>query len=167
MANLTPEQIAVLNVLPEYLPELRQGQIAGNFKLGDLLSTTQSGTKASVTLTAAQVIALNATPISLIPAVNGKLIEVGLVTVAYKYGSAAFTIGASKHIQVIYTGGAVAGQVDETGLLDQVVNKENAISCGNYSPVRGAGVLVTSDDATILLGTGCTVTVNVYYTTRA
>jgi hypothetical protein len=120
---------------------------------------------AAVVLTAAQVIALNATPITVIPAVSGKLIVVMAMELSYKKGSAAFTIGSSKHLQAQYASAGLIGQVAETGFIDQASNTEGDIIPGGsgFIGARGQAVQVTSDDTTITVGTGSTVTVQALY----
>lgn len=120
-----------------------------------------------VVLTAAQVIALNATPIEIIPAIAGKIIQVAAVIFQYKKGSAAFTIGANKKMIAQYaTGNQAIASIPETGFLDSATDKEGVglgVSAGGLS-IRGDAVELTTDDATpISVGTGSTVTVFAYY----
>lgn len=118
-----------------------------------------------VVLTAAQVIALNATPIDIIPAIAGKIIEVVAVIYAYTK-STAFTVGSSKVIKTQYkTSGQLINSVPDTGLLDQAASTE-AVGLGAGAggiAIRGKAVQVTSDDTTIAVGTGSTLTVTAYY----
>ena len=122
---------------------------------------------ATVTLSAAQVIALPGTPIQLVAAQSGKLIQVVAVEMAYVKGSAAFTIGSSKHLTVQYhTIATLISQVGTTGFIDQASNKTAMVlgSGAGGVGVGGAAVEITSDDTTPMSGgTGSTVAVTVYY----
>lgn len=119
-----------------------------------------------VVLTAAQVIALNATPIDIVPAIPGKIIQVAAVVLNLTFGSAAFTVGSSKVIQAKYkTSGQLIAAVPDTGLLTAVADAESvafANGAGGLA-VRGKAIQLTSDDTTIAVGTGCTLTATVYY----
>lgn len=122
---------------------------------------------ATVTLTAAQVIALPGTPIQLVAAKTGYLIQVVGVEMAYVKGSAAFTIGASKHMIVQYHTSAVsAASILTTGFIDQATSKTAFAYTSTVSGIGigGQAVEVTSDDTTpVSVGTGSTVAVTVYY----
>jgi hypothetical protein len=141
----------------QYGEESQNAPLPGSFGF-PLLST-------AVILTAAQVIALNATPQTIIPAVAGKLIQVLAVECSYTYGSAAFTITSSKHLQAAYASAGTIGQVATTGLLDQTANKEGDIFPGGNSFIgaRGQAVNITCDDSGMSGGTGGTVTVQALY----
>jgi hypothetical protein len=118
-----------------------------------------------VTLSAAQVIALNATPITLVPAVAGKTVQVMAMIMAYTKGSAAFTIGASKHLIGQYHSSAVLiQQVGETGFIDGVSKQANLFGPGAGGVgIVGEAVEVTSDDSTIASGTGSTIAITTYF----
>lgn len=122
---------------------------------------------ATVTLTAAQVIALPGTPIQLVAAQTGKLIQVVAVEMAYVKGASAFTIGASKHLTVQYhTIATLISQVSTTGFIDQATSKTAMVLGSGAGGVSTGGVAVeiTSDDTTpVSSGTGSTVAVTVYY----
>lgn len=122
---------------------------------------------APLVLTAAQVIALNATPLEIIPAIAGKIIQVAAIVFSYHKGSAAFTIGASKKMIAQYaTGNQAIASIPETGFLDSATDKEAvgfSVAAGGIG-LRGDAVELTTDDATpISGGTGSTVTVTAYY----
>lgn len=141
----------------------------GEESINAIVSTSTFGAplvSSTVTLSAAQVIALNATPQVLVPAVAGKIIEVVAVILNYVYGSAAFTVGSSKVIKAQYhTGTILIGSVSDTGFIDQVVNKEATLYGAGVGGlgVRGQGVELTSDDTTIAVGTGGTLVCHVLY----
>lgn len=84
--------------------------------------------KVQLTLTAAQLKALKATPISIIPAPgSGKFIQVLSCSVRYVFLTTAFTLNAGT-LKLYH--GPVANAVPltaalETGLIDQVVNETN------------------------------------------
>lgn len=122
---------------------------------------------ATVTLTAAQVIALPGTPIQLVALQANQLIQVVAVEMAYIKGSSAFTIGASKHLIVQYhTSAVLINQVGTTGFIDQSSNKTAMVmgSGAGGVGIGGQAVEITSDDTTpVSGGTGSTVKVTVYY----
>ena len=122
---------------------------------------------ATITLTAAQVIALPGTPIQLVAASSGNLIKVVAVEMLYTKGSAAFTIGSSKHLIVQYhTSATLIQQIGTTGFIDQASNKTGMLIGGGAGGVGigGQAVEITSDDTTpVSGGTGSTVKVTVYY----
>lgn len=134
--------------------------------------TTQKGTNfvaaykaATITLTAAQVIALNATPIQLVAAQTGKLIQVVAAELIYTK-STAFTITASKHLQLQYHTSAVQiASLLTTGFLDQAASKTAFVQSTLTGGVGigGQAVEITSDDSGVGAGTGSTVQVLVYY----
>lgn len=120
---------------------------------------------ATVTLTAAQVIALNATPIQLVAAKTGYVIQVVAVEMKYTK-STAFGVTSGKKLIVQYHTSAVAiGNVAEVGFIDQSSSKTAFVygaGTGGVS-VDGAAVEITSDDSSITSGTSSTVAVTVYY----
>lgn len=122
---------------------------------------------ATVTLTAAQVIALPGTPIALVAAQAGKLIQVVAVEMAYVKGASAFTIGSSKSLIVQYhTSAILINKVGTTGFIDQAANKTAMVlgSGAGGVGIGGQAVEITSDDTTpVSSGTGSTVAVTVYY----
>lgn len=157
--------------LPSFNPQLvvknqfgEQSQlapVAGTNFVAAFKSTT-------VTLTAAQVIALPGTPITLVAAQSGKLIQVVAVEYKYTKGSAAFTIGSSKSLIVQYnTSGVDIQSIGTTGFIDQSTSK-TAFSYGGGNVagvgIGGQAVEITSDDTTpVSGGTGSTVAVTVFY----
>lgn len=149
-------------------PELVLKNQFGEESINAIMPGTTYGplVSATVTLTAAQVIALNATPQTLIPAVTGKTIVVQAIYLSLVHGSAAFTIGSSKHLMAQYhTAAILAAQVAETGFLDHA----SSISAVGYGPgvgglsLQGLAIELTSDDTTIAVGTGSTLAVTVSY----
>lgn len=119
-----------------------------------------------VVLSAAQVIALNATPIDIVPAISGKIIQVVAVVLAFTRGSASFTVGSSKVLKAQYkTSGQQIASVPDDGFLTAVANAESVALAngGGGLAIRGKAIQLTSDDTTIASGTGSTVTATVYY----
>jgi hypothetical protein len=118
-----------------------------------------------IVLTAAQVIALNATPIDVLAAVTGKTIQVMAAILTYTR-VANFTVGSSKVLQLKYkTSGQLISSVGDTGFLDQSTSQE-AVLFGNGAggvAIRGKAIQITSDDASIAAGTGSTLGVQLFY----
>lgn len=156
--------------LPTFNPQLvlknQQGETSINaIQPGTNFAAAFKST--TVTLTAAQVIALPGTPISLIPAQAGFVIQVVAVEFAYVKGASAFTIGSSKSLIVQYiTSDVLINKIGTTGLLDSSSSKTGfAFGAGlGAVSVGGQGVEITSDDTTpVSGGTGSTVAVTVFY----
>lgn len=121
----------------------------------------------TVTLTAAQVIALPGTPIQLVAAQSGKLLQVVAVEFKYTKGTSAFTIGASKSLIIQYaTSDVLINKVGTTGFIDQSTSKVAfglGAGAGAVS-IDGQAIEITSDDTTpASVGTGSTVAVTVFY----
>lgn len=114
---------------------------------------------AEVTLTNAQILALNATPVSIVAAPDtGKIIVPLKAVYQHIYATAAFVLTNVTDIEIRYTGtsGAVMVKMPTTGVLDQTANttawgapQANAIGvanaaavvhiAGTASPITGAG----------------------------
>lgn len=120
----------------------------------------------TVTLSAAQVIALNATPIQLVAAQAGYLIQVVAAEAVYTKGASAFTLSGSTNLQIQYhTSAVLIAEQPLTGFIDQSSSKtaflQSVLTSG--IGIGGQAVEVTSDDSGITGGTGSTVAVTVYY----
>lgn len=143
----------------QYGEETIGNLIGGNFGSAYLSST--------VTLSAAQVIALNATPITIVPAVSGKVIHVSSCKMVYTKGSAAFTVGTgSDVIGTRYHGTSViANNINETGFIDQSSAKTADVFGGGNGGVtiRGVAVEIYSNAADVTVGTGSTVAISCFY----
>lgn len=155
--------------LPNFNPELVvKNQFGETSQLAPVAGTNfvAAFKAATVTLTAAQVIALDGAPIQLVAAQSGKLIQVVAVEMAYIKGSAAFTISASKHLIVQYhTSAILISQVNTTGFIDHASSLTAMVlgsGAGGLS-IGGQAVEINSDDTGISVGTGSTVKVTVYY----
>lgn len=155
--------------LPTFNPQLVLKNQQGEESVNAIMPGTNFAAMykaATVTLTAAQVIALNATPIQLVAAKAGYLIEPVAAELIYTKGSAAFTIGSTKHLIIqFHTSAVAAGSVNETGFIDQAASQIAFEASPTFSGVGigGQAVEITSDDTTITVGTGSTVKVILYY----
>lgn len=122
---------------------------------------------ATVTLTAAQVIALPGTPIQLVAAQTGKLFQVVAIEYKYTKGTSAFTIGSSKSLITRYkTANVNISLMPTTGFIDQATSKTafSTAAAVNAVSIGGTALEITSDDTTpVSSGTGSTVAVTVYY----
>lgn len=154
--------------LPTFSPQIvlknQQGEVSNNAILAgsNFVASFQSAT---VTLTTAQVLALNGTPIQLVAAQSGYLIQV--VDAEMKYTkSTAFTVTSSKHLELQYHTSAVQiASISTTGFIDQSTSKTAFVQStlsGGVS-IGGEAVEITSDDSGMGAGTGSTVAVTVYY----
>jgi hypothetical protein len=122
------------------------------------------------TLTAAQVIALNATQISLIPAVTGKVIKVASCSLVYTKGSSAFTVGSGGDVIGVryHTLNTAIQSINETGFIDQSTSKTATVfgsGSGGLS-LAGASVEIYSNATDVSVGTGSTVAVTCFYGLR-
>lgn len=118
-----------------------------------------------ITLTAAQVIALNATPIDVLDAVAGKTIQVVAAILTYTK-STAFTVGSNKVLKLQYkTSGQLISSVPDTGFIDQSTSQKAVLlpSGSGGIAIEGKAIQITSDDTTIGAGTGSTLGVQLYY----
>lgn len=161
----TVEAFALPSFNPELVMKNQQGETS--------VFSPQAGSNyianfkaATVTLSAAQVIALQATPIQLVAAKAGYVIKVAGVEMKYVMGSAAFTVTSSKHLTVQYHTSAVQiEQIGTTGFIDQS-SSQTAFTLGAGAGgvgIGGQAVEITSDDGSMGSGTGSTVAVTVFY----
>lgn len=120
-----------------------------------------------VTLTAAQVIALNATPITLVAAVTGKVIHVSSCSLVYTKGSAAFTVGTGSDVIGVryHTVNIVAQNINETGFIDQATSKTAQVFGGGTGglSIAGTALEIYSNASDVSVGTGSTVAVQCFY----
>jgi hypothetical protein len=121
---------------------------------------------ATVTLTAAQVIGAASTPIQILPAQTGKVLEVVASEMLYTKGASAFTINSSKSALLRYhTSNVQIGTISTTGFLDSSSSKTAFV----YGPgaggvgIGGQAVEFTTDDQGMGSGTGSTVKITVFY----
>lgn len=103
----------------------------------------------AVTITAAQILALFATPVELVPAPGaGRVLELVSVLLALDYGTVVYTIGTAGNIQVKYTdgsGAAASTTVAATGLLDQASDQVRVLDKleATTTPVVNAALVLT------------------------
>lgn len=126
--------------------------------------TLQSTT---VNITAVQLNALTATPVSLLSAISGAIIAVQYVDFVYNFVTTPYTIGGA-NLFVCYTSdvgvfGFSNDTISDIGFLDQSSNVE---FMPTHSPsngyLRNQGLSFSTNDTTILGGDG-TVTLTIYY----
>ena len=74
-----------------------------------------------VTITGAELLALNATPIELVPAPGaGKALIFTGAQLHLDYNSAAYAgVAVGEDLSIEYSGGAIVAQIETTGFLDQ------------------------------------------------
>lgn len=75
------------------------------------------------TLTNAEVLALNATPIQLVAAPGAGKVLVPLRFQAYKAAGTAYTAGAGEDLAIIHTGGSALMAIDSAGFLDAATDE--------------------------------------------
>lgn len=100
-----------------------------------------------LTLTSAQLKALKATPVSIIPAPgSGKFIQVEECSVYYKFGATAYTLNAGT-LKLYHGPVANAKPLTaalETGLIDQTANRSNLdvaiLATGNLTDAQALNV---------------------------
>ena len=106
---------------------------------------------ANVTLTNAQVLALNTTPITIVPAMGaGTIIEPLGGVLSFDY-TAVYTVGAADDLKLFYsrreTGPAATAAIETTGFLDQTA--DTVINFGGVP----ANEIVTVNTAIVLHNT--------------
>lgn len=112
---------------------------------------------ADITITTAQLLALNATPQSLIPAPGAGFIVVPkMATLFLDYNSAAYDgIAAGEDLVIRYTNGsgAAIGTVEATGFLDQTTDQTRLIQFAfNGTPAANAAVVLHMSTGEIATG---------------
>lgn len=123
----------------------------------------------TITLTAAEVLALNSSPKELLPAPGaGKYYEVLSVSLTYDFVT-AYTIGAATNLNIHYTNGAgVSTMVDlaATGFLDQAQDETRILArtALNVEPALNAAMVLALAGADVTAGTS-TLTVDIVYRT--
>lgn len=106
-----------------------------------------------LTITAAQVKTLNATPLTLVPAPGaGKWLEFVGAELFMDYGSAAFDgVAAGEDLSVKYTNGAglELGQCETTGFLDQTSDQRRCIR--RQTAATGSSAFTPAVNAALVL----------------
>lgn len=110
-----------------------------------------------ITVTSAQLLALNATPKTLKAAPGaGKALVPAWVEVWLDYNSAAYAgIAAGEDLTLNYTNGsgAVLGTIETTGFLDQTADGRRILICsGEITPVANAALVLHLASAEIITG---------------
>ena len=137
---------------------------------GDLaVSTVQY---AEVEISSAEILALFATPKTLVAAPGaGKILEFISLLLAYDYNTIAYTIGTATNLQVKYTdasGAAVSTTQAVTGMLDQATDQLRSLDKleASVTPVVNAALVLTLAVANVTAGDG-TIHGNVAYRVHA
>lgn len=116
--------------------------------------SNQSGLTTVVTVTSAQMLALNATPVVIVPAAGaGLAIIPRMVAMRHAGGTAYGGIAAGEDLVLKYTNGSGAqcsGVVETTGFLDQTTAQVRVVgppgstgaTAGDYAPVANAAVVL-------------------------
>jgi|CXWL01.1.fsa_nt_gi hypothetical protein len=112
-----------------------------------------------ITLTTAQVKALNATPIDLVaaPGAGKVLILEGAQRAFYDFVAAAYAgIAAGEDLTIKYTdgSGAVAATFETTGFLDQVADQHRIVYPSGVTPVANAKLVAHMATGEIITGDG-------------
>lgn len=113
-----------------------------------------------ILITNGQVLNLNSTPATLLPAYGANTVtEIVSVVLKYNYVTAAFTIGSATNLQVKYTdasGAAITTTQAVTGMLDQTTNQLRLLPLNGtaYTPVANAAVVLSLAGANVTGGGG-------------
>lgn len=122
--------------------------LAADAITADKLDDTVAGV-AEVTLTAAQVLALNATPVTLVAAPGaGKALVFEGAQVSLDFESAAYAgVAAGEDLTFKYTDGAgtVLGALETTGFLDQASDQHAWVYPGSAVTTARAEVALTAN----------------------
>lgn len=122
--------------------QLGYDSATGAFKFGS--AGLVRGAIKKVTLTSAQILALNATPITVLAAPGAGLVTLVNRVTAYKAAGTAYSgIATGEDLAIRYTdgSGAIAAQIETTGFLDQA----GALTASSAQP----GGLVTANAALV------------------
>lgn len=110
-----------------------------------------AGSQIDVTISSAQILAMNVTPITLIPAPGaGKAIVLHKILAALAYNTIAYTsVGGGDDITIRYTdgAGAVIGTIETTGFLDQATSTYTVLQ-----PAAGSLILPANAPVVAFLG---------------
>lgn len=117
-------------------------------------SQTLLGGSRFATITAAQLLALNATAISVIPAQGAGLAIIPLRAIIYKPAGTAYAgVAVGEDLVLKYTnasGAQCSGAIETTGFLDQATAQTRVVgmpgatgaTAGDYAPVANAAVVL-------------------------
>lgn len=138
-----------------------------SYSNGSIGFSAQSET---VTITSAQLLALHATPITLIAAPGaGQMILLQQASMEYVFNTTAYTVPVGANLRLLINGVTVGTDIAATGLLDQVANTIGYARAANQTTGIATATLanqpltITNTNATeFTLGDG-TLVVNVLY----
>lgn len=133
-------------------------------------STGFSAQSTTITLTSAQLLALHATPITLIPAPGaGQMILLQQTSMEYVFNTTAYTVPGGAQLRTLINGVTVGADIAATGLLDQNASTIGYSRAANQTTGIATATLanqpltITNTNATeFTLGNG-TLVVNVLY----
>jgi hypothetical protein len=136
-----------------------------------ILSWNSIGTQtATVVVTSAQLLALHATPVTIIPAAGaGTLISIVNATLEYNFNTTAYVVPGTSQLQLLINNLEVGTDIAATGLLDQAASTVASTTAANQS--TGVAMATLSNNALVIqnsvgpeytTGDG-TLTVTVYY----
>ena len=94
------------------------------------------------TLTAAQINALNVTPVRLVPPVSKAIIQPFVFMMVYRYGTIPFTIGGATQFRVQYEGSPtiLIGTAPGVGFINQSSSQTEGSHVGQYTVKANEGV---------------------------
>ena len=120
-------------------------------------------------LTSAQLLALNTTPITLIPAAGaGNMISIVNATLEYNFVATPYTVPGGTQLQLFVNTLEVGTDIAAAGLVDQGANTVASTTAANQTTGTAAATLanqpltITNSIGNFTLGDG-TLTVTVYY----
>lgn len=172
--RLTSAQLAAIE--SSTTTAITGGMMAYNSDTGSFVQITGTNTtfnsapqSASISLTSAELLALNATPQILIsPPGSGNIIVVDRVSLSYGYGTVAYTVPGGSNFTFTIGGVTVATAAAAAGLVDQVVDKflvtpGSTVASTNSTTLENTGLSFTNSAGALTLGDG-TLQVTVWYT---
>lgn len=128
-------------------------------------SSIQLGLSKDTIITSAQLLALNATPQTVIPAPDTGYIAVPRYMMLYKPAGTAYVVDAGDDLVLKYTNGSGAqcsSVVETTGFLDQTTAESRIVgmpgstgtTAASYEPVAAAAVVLHLLGTEVTTGTG-------------
>lgn len=125
---------------------------------------TQAKGSAYVVITSAQLLALNTTPIAVIPALGAGLAAVPSRAIVRTDAGTAYVVGSTDDLTFRYTNGSgqqVLSQIETTGFFDQTTTQIRTASpiastgttAGDITPVANAAVVAFINAGNLTTGT--------------
>lgn len=140
-----------------------------NSRLTDKALNRRTEKYVKFTLTNAQILALNATPITVIPAPGAGLVTVVERVYATKIAGTAYTIGSNAGIDFKYTNGsgtAVVTALLTTGFLDQATAQVATTDAASASIIGVTNAVIVAQSKTAeVTGAGPAVQLRIYFRT--